>query len=222
MEGLRELVLSLPEDQKFLDHLKVFDMLNANERLQGHFDGLFSICRVKRFQITEEQLTNARKHCLQILLLWRAVGLSVTVKLHIIEDHVMEYLMKVKGIGDLTEDEGERAHQTGHGNENRSKNSPGNTIKANSHARWESMQKREEVMQRKKIVGEAVKRKGNAALQGANAKKSKEARDEGRVNLFDLGLVPERYETLAEQRKKKMVESGPARTDAFQTNFTIE
>jgi hypothetical protein len=222
MEGLRELILSLPEDQKFLDDLKVFDMLNAYERLLGHFDGLFSICRVKRFQITNDQLTNAGKHCLQILLLWRALGLSVTVKLHIIEDHVMDYLNKVKGIGDLTEDEGERAHQIGKGNEHRSKNASDNATKANSHARWESMQKREEVIERKKIVEQAVKRKSSSELRGAKAKKSKEERDEGRVNLFDLGLVPERYETLAEQRKKKIVENGPVRTDIFQADFTIE
>ena len=102
---------------------------------------LFSIYRVKRFHITEEQIKNANTHVEHILALWRALGLSVTVKLHIIEDHVVDYLRDLRGFGDLVEDEGERGHQMGAHDEYQSKALRDNKEKSVAHAKWESMNK---------------------------------------------------------------------------------
>jgi hypothetical protein len=221
--SIKDLILELPDEQKLIKEARVFVMLDVYERLLGHLDGLFSLCRVRRFHVTAEQIELAGKHCIQVLALWRALGMSVTIKLHIIEDHLMDYLIAMKGFGDLTEDEGERAHQIGKQDEYRSKSAVDQAAKANSHAQWESMGKREEVIRRKDEVHQALKRKRVIDLGKVNAEKKKEDRDERRANLFDLELVPQRYETLVNERKRKLVESGPVRTrDPIDVNFKIE
>ena len=223
IDSLKELILELPDEQKLIKEARVFAVLDVYERLLGHLDGLFSICRVKRFHLTDEQIELAGKHCIQILALWRALGLSVTTKLHIIEDHLMDYLIAMEGFGDLTEDEGEHAHQVGKQDEYRSKSAIDQAAKANSHAQWESMGKREEVIQRKVEVHQTLKRKRAIDLGKVNAEKKKEDREERRANLFDLELVQDSHETLVNERKRKLVESGPVRTrDPIDLNFKIE
>jgi hypothetical protein len=49
------------------------------------------------------------------LLSLSSTGLSITPKLHVIEDHAIQFMMQHLGYGDLGEDFGERAHQTSDG-----------------------------------------------------------------------------------------------------------
>ena len=43
--------------------------------------------------------------------LWRYLKMSVTPKLHLLFVHLLIFLERVQGFGDLGEDAGERAHQ---------------------------------------------------------------------------------------------------------------
>ena len=43
--------------------------------------------------------------------LWRYLKISVTPKLHLLFVHLLRFLERVQGFGDLGEDAGERAHQ---------------------------------------------------------------------------------------------------------------
>ena len=45
-------------------------------------------------------------------LLSSTTGLSITPKLHVVEDHAIPFMIQFSGYGDLGEDFGERAHQT--------------------------------------------------------------------------------------------------------------
>jgi hypothetical protein len=69
----------------------------------------------------DAMIDRAEKHVEHILYLWRYLGLSVTPKIHCIEDHIIPLLRKLRGIDDLGEDAGERALQIGACFEARSK-----------------------------------------------------------------------------------------------------
>ena len=43
--------------------------------------------------------------------LWRYLKMSVTPKLHLLFAHLLRFMERVHGFGDLGEDAGERAHQ---------------------------------------------------------------------------------------------------------------
>jgi hypothetical protein len=221
-EDYKTMILQLPEEQKTIKENHTWDILDCYERLLGHLDSFFSICRTKRFHITEQQIKDASEHREHILALWRALGLSVTTKIHIIEDHVIEYLVRLKGFGDLCEDEGERGHQMGAQNENRSKALRDHTEKAKAHAQWECMNKNEDVQKRKMDVQKAVARKRNLNVGVENAKKRKMERDGKRNQLLSLNLVTTKLETLREQKEALYMKNGTVRTDIFDENFVVE
>lgn len=142
---LKQYILKLPEDQKLIKEERMFPILGAFERLLGHFDALFSICAVKRFHITEAHITAAEQDVINIMQIWRALGLSVTVKLHIIEDHVVSYLRAYQGFGDLIKEEGERGHQIGEQNKCRAKSLSNVKALSFAYAQWEDMSKLESI-----------------------------------------------------------------------------
>ena len=49
-------------------------------------------------------------HCDAIDNLWRYLKISVTPKLHILFVHLLRFMERVQGLGDLGEDAGEWAH----------------------------------------------------------------------------------------------------------------
>ena len=51
--------------------------------------------------------------------LWRYLKISVTPKLHILFVHLLRFMERVQGLGDLGKDVGERAHQEEARNESR-------------------------------------------------------------------------------------------------------
>jgi hypothetical protein len=69
--------------------------------------------------------------------LWRGFGNSITPKVHTIEDHLVEQVRRLKGIGDLGEDFIEKYHQDGKINHSRTKNSLSLGAKAMQHSRRE-------------------------------------------------------------------------------------
>jgi hypothetical protein len=184
VSAIGDMCLSLPEEQKLLKEERIYEILEAYEQLLGHLDGLFSICRVKRFHLTPEMTQQAIIHKNQAVSLWRALGLSVSVKLHIIEDHLIDMLVALQGFGDLTEDEGERGHQIGALHEYRSRNMKDVATKARAHSRWEQMDKNEGVKKRKLEIQETVKRKRSLNVKEENSKKKRKERSEKRGSLL--------------------------------------
>ena len=148
--------------------------------------------------------------------------MSVTTKIHIIEDHVIEHLTRLRGFGDLCEDEGKRGHQMGAQNEHRSKALRDHTEKAKAHAQWESMNKNEDIQKRKEDVNKTVARKRILNVGVENAKKRKMVRDDKRNGLLGLNLVATKLETLREQKEALYMEKGEVRINIFDKDFVIE
>ncbi len=63
--------------------------------------------------------------------------MSITPKVHAIEDHLVDQIRRLKGIGDLGEDFVERSHQDGIRQHSRSKNAKERADEAIQHCRWE-------------------------------------------------------------------------------------
>ena len=74
-------------------------------------DGYFSALRTKRFHLTPKILEKGKLYHDRVLALERYLGMSVTTKGHLAEDHSVEQQEDLDGIGDLGEDFGERNHQ---------------------------------------------------------------------------------------------------------------
>jgi hypothetical protein len=118
--SIREL-LETHRDRMIVSAEKVWEILDAYERLFGHLDAVFSICRIKRYHTTTNDISVLRRQVKQAVSVWRALGLSITPKMHCVEDHLCDIVAHFEGVGDIGEDEGERAHQTGHKNDCRNK-----------------------------------------------------------------------------------------------------
>jgi hypothetical protein len=74
-------------------------------------DGYFSCLRTKRFHLTPAILAKGKKFRDHVLAHERYLGMSVTTKSHLIDDHASEQQEELDGFGDIGEDFGERNHQ---------------------------------------------------------------------------------------------------------------
>jgi hypothetical protein len=190
-----------------VDEAKLRSMLFAYERLLGHFDAIFSICRVKRYHLENGMLESLKGHVLQVSAVWRALGLSITPKMHCVEHHLVDLVKSFGGVGDLGEDEGERGHQTGHRNECRTRALRDHAKKAVSHVRHESMAMHPEVREIKDHVLASSKRKRKREVEckgNLNARIAKEKREHGRSQLLCLPVQSEPVPLLTELRKEAL------------------
>ena len=64
-----------------------------------------------RFHVTDTHVDKSVRHRYAIMNLWSHLKMSVSPKMHCIEDHAVAFLQYKNGFGDIGEDAGERAHQ---------------------------------------------------------------------------------------------------------------
>jgi hypothetical protein len=90
---------------------KIHHVGNMHHDLLLSLDGYFSCLRTKRFHLTPEISEKTKQYRDRWLSLERYLGMSVTTKSRLAEDHSVEQMEDLGGIGDLGEDFGERNHQ---------------------------------------------------------------------------------------------------------------
>jgi hypothetical protein len=199
-----KVLLASEEQSLIVCPLKVWEMLDAYERLFGHFDAIFSVCRIKRYHLTTNDMVFLRAHVTHVMALWRAVGLSISPKMHCVEDHLCNIVEFFCGVGDLGEDEGERAHQTGHRLEIRSKSLRDHEKKAKSHIKLEAMNQNPQVRECQSFIEEQAKRRNKRqglSIGENSAKKAKLERKMGRQCLLNLPIVETPVTSLLHLRK---------------------
>ena len=91
----------LPAGEKLGNDVMFKEVLDAYERLLGHFDAIFAISKTKRHHMKEEQLNSLEKHVKHACAVWRGLGISITPKMHIIEDHLEDSVQKTMGSATL-------------------------------------------------------------------------------------------------------------------------
>ena len=91
---------------------KILAAVANYERALGHLDSIFIILCLKIFYTTvrSEEHLQQHNHCITALFWY--LQLPVTPKMHLLEDHIVNYFINNKGFGDIAEDEGKRAHST--------------------------------------------------------------------------------------------------------------
>ena len=85
----------------------ILSIVKMYSQLFTNLDCYFSLLRTKRFHTTvgmEHKLDKTTQHFVDI---WRYFKISVTPKVHIGDDHIVDFFLCLKEFDDITEDEGE-------------------------------------------------------------------------------------------------------------------
>ena len=109
----------MPAGQKNCSYEEIGELFGVYARLLVHLEAFFLIICKKRFHLNDSDVDKAMMHHDAIENLWRYLNISVTPKLHLLFVHLLIFLERVQGFGDLGEDAGEQAHQEEARNESR-------------------------------------------------------------------------------------------------------
>ncbi len=111
-------------------------------------DTIYSVSHAAPGTLTDEEINEVEKVVRIFSTLWRECDLSATIKVHIIESHLITYLRRFRGLGSYEESFIEMAHQEGVKMERRSANVKHVGTKANLHSNWERLGSNPDVKQR--------------------------------------------------------------------------
>jgi hypothetical protein len=117
--SIAELLLAVPLEER---HSGVTDediqqYTDAIKRLLQYADCIFSIARKGGREVSQVERENGARFVPRFCRLWRLLSLPSTIKFHILEDHLLDYL----GNGERLEDATEQQHQISHTFEQRAR-----------------------------------------------------------------------------------------------------
>lgn len=112
MEDVKAMIMELSREERCSDE-EVVETMEKFTNILSVFDALFSMARTPSGLMTDDGVDKLRNLADLALRLWRGLDLSITPKVHAIEDHMVDQIRRLKGIGDLGEDFVERSHQDG-------------------------------------------------------------------------------------------------------------
>jgi hypothetical protein len=110
IDEMEEYVLQAPTRVAGTDD-EIRDVGEMHRHLLLSLDGYFSCLRTKRFHLTPAIAEKTKQFRDRFLALERYLGMSITTKSHLAEDHSVQQQEDLQGIGDIGEDFGERNHQ---------------------------------------------------------------------------------------------------------------
>jgi hypothetical protein len=145
------------------------------------FDGLISQIYKTSEQVEadlEGTLAQTRDFSKKALSSWRSLGLSVTLKAHVCEDHICKQMQDLKGIGDYNEEFVERLHQEGVRTNRRVQTMRDRTMKYEHVARWQEATQNPKVAEIQSLVDRKRKRKERTSDEDGGQKKCSQERHE--------------------------------------------
>jgi hypothetical protein len=110
--GIKEYLIS----KSLVEEAEIIDQCDRTATCLTLFDGLFSSIYKTTEQANKDfdgALAEANDFSTKEVASWSSLGLSVTLKAHIAEDHVCGQIRDYKGIGDYNEEFVECLHQEG-------------------------------------------------------------------------------------------------------------
>ena len=131
-------------------------------------DGTFYIMRKPNILVTNEDKNELEELIKKTMIQWRTLNLSVTVKAHIFETHLLEQFLKYNGLGDLIEEFIEYQHKTTKDHQQRLGAIKDFQQQSNAISHLQHLANLPEVRAEKQKVAEASK---------GNLKRTKEGRD---------------------------------------------
>jgi hypothetical protein len=205
---IEEHVLALPVEQRVVgtdDDIQ--EVIARHRELLLNLDGLMSALRTVRFHVTPQLIIKTEQYLQRSLELWRHLEMSVTPKLHCLEDHAIYLFRKYRGFSDLGEDSGEQAHQLEARIDKR-------LAAVRDFAKREKSKSKQEVMQgqpRVQAKKEEMMRKGklkvddNRVVAAKNERESKKrTRVENRETVLALPMPAGRLISLKKRRILKL------------------
>jgi hypothetical protein len=187
-DDIKYLLLTINECDRAAPNHEIEEQCGIYTEALGQFDALLALLRIPNGKVTEADIVNARKHAKKAMESWRKLGLSVTMKAHLLEDHVIAMMARLNGIGDFMEDFIEQTHQFGDADERRSNGLRNRTLAANSHSKWEHVKNNPLVAMETAAVTKGTKRPLKINEEGRTAKMqriatAKQLRDDNREVL---------------------------------------
>ena len=121
-------------------------------------DGVFSLARTGCGKLTQEKIVLCRRMINGVMKLWRYLKLSLKgPKIHQLEDHLLDQMIKWNGIGNFAEDFVEQVHHRGAKEEIRSKGLTRNKAYL-LHSNWEWQMNNVNVIQAKEEMRKNTER----------------------------------------------------------------
>lgn len=144
-------------------------------------DGAFSKLRLA--DASEDDCNAAAQYMSKAMEQWRGFGFSVTPKAHILEDHAVDQMLRLGGIGDYLEDFIELSHQSGKRSEVRTKGLINFEQRHKSQMQGERRRTDVDVQQRIAEVNDSGrKRRADAIAREADAQKVKDEKRQRALN----------------------------------------
>ena len=118
-EGIKEFLIAeilASNTTSGAQEVEIADRCDRTAMCLKLFDGLISITYKTSEQVNEDlegTLANATDYSAKAMASWRSLGLSVTLKAHLGEDHVCNQIRDFNGTSDFNEEFVERLHQEG-------------------------------------------------------------------------------------------------------------
>ncbi len=113
---IEDYVMQRVEDQKMdPDHAQqVCFRLGIYKACLQNFDGLFSVLRSRSttFHSIEQRVDKVKRFLDAALKCWRQLKMTITPKLHLLEDHITDFVRDLEQIKDYHEEFVEQVHQT--------------------------------------------------------------------------------------------------------------
>jgi len=152
-----------------------------------NFDGLFSLLRDKESQLNiNEKTVQLAKFLDAAMLCWCRLNISITPKLHIVEDHLLDVIAHIETLQYFDEEFVERAHQKGLKYNRITKGMTRNPIrKYNYMVRWE-MARSQSVLERSKKRLSLKSKRGGKRRKTERGAARKASRDITLEELHDL------------------------------------
>jgi hypothetical protein len=193
------IVENIPENER-ASNIEVQEFTSKYSHILLVFDRIFSTARASTGSLNDDDIALLVTFIQQAMVLWQKLQLSVTPKVHALEDHLVEQLLKeehgvrLRGIGEFTEDFVEQAHQFGFRDEVRTRGLKDHTAKARSHSNWEHRALNPAVQQKHKEVASVTSRKRK---RGANGMTASDERKETKKSIKNDSRIAALASTVA-------------------------
>jgi hypothetical protein len=107
---IKHLLLSITHPNRCSDEI-IIQHCDIFQDILVTLDLICSKIRIKRGELKENDVSELKRAQLSLDYLWSAAGLSFTPKIHGVLSNAVEQVERLKGIGDLLEDDLEHLHQ---------------------------------------------------------------------------------------------------------------
>jgi hypothetical protein len=136
LDEIRAFILSIPQVDRCPNE-EVKEWIHKFKNILRVFDEIFSIARMSCRKVKEDRILSIRNSITTEMKLCRGLGISVSPKVHAMEDHLVDQLIQFSGIRDFCEDLIEKSHQDGIIDHSQTKNSMSQEAKAEQHSQRE-------------------------------------------------------------------------------------